>query len=72
MTYALVAAPAAMPVTLADAKAHLRVTSDAEDDMITGLIAAATHYLERDTGQALIDQQWRAWFDVCPPTAFWS
>lgn len=66
MTYAQIAAPAAMPVTLAEAKAHLRGTSDTEDDTITALIATATQYLERDTGQALIDQQWRAWFD-CPP-----
>jgi len=66
MTYAQIAAPAAMPVTLAQAKAHLRVTSDTEDDTITALIAAATQYLERDTGQALIDQQWRAWWDDVP------
>ena len=66
MTYAQIAAPAAMPVTLAQAKAHLRVTSDTEDDTITALIAAATQYLERDTGQALIDQQWRAYFCRIP------
>jgi uncharacterized phiE125 gp8 family phage protein len=66
MTYAQIAAPAAMPVTLAEAKAHLRVTSDTEDDTITALIATATQYLERDTGQALIDQQWRAWFESVP------
>ena len=66
MTYAQIAAPAAMPVTLAEAKAHLRVTSGTEDDTITALIATATQYLERDTGQALIDQQWRAYFDCVP------
>ncbi|QKV18634.1 head-tail connector protein [Oricola thermophila] len=66
MTYALIAPPAAMPVTLAQAKAHLRVTSDTEDDAISALVIAATQYLERDTGQALIDQTWRAYFD-CPP-----
>lgn len=63
MTYALIAAPAAMPVTLADAKAHLRVTSATEDDLITALLATATAFLERDTGLALIDQQWRGYFD---------
>ncbi|MCI5073504.1 head-tail connector protein [Oricola sp.] len=66
MTYAQIAAPAAMPVTLAEAKAHLRVTSDTEDDTIAALIAAATQYLERDTGQALINQRWRAFFDGLP------
>jgi uncharacterized phiE125 gp8 family phage protein len=66
MTYSQIAAPAAMPVTLAEAKAHLRVTSDTEDDTITSLIAAATQYLERDTGQSLLDQQWRAYFDAVP------
>lgn len=66
MTYALITAPAAMPVTLVEAKAHLRVTSTTEDDTISALIAAATQYLERDTGQALIDQRWRAWWDTAP------
>jgi uncharacterized phiE125 gp8 family phage protein len=66
MTYALIAAPAAMPVTLAQAKAHLRVTSTTEDELISGLVETATQYLERDTGLALINQQWRAWFDRPP------
>ena len=66
MTYAQIAAPAAMPVTLAEAKAHLRVSSATEDDAISALIAVATQYLERDTGQALIDQRWRAYWDAVP------
>ncbi|WP_421852475.1 head-tail connector protein [Oricola sp.] len=66
MTYSLVTAPAAPPLSLADAKGHLRVTHNDEDAAITALIDTATAYLERDTGQALIDQRWRAHFDCVP------
>jgi uncharacterized phiE125 gp8 family phage protein len=40
----------AAPVTLADAKAHLRVVGNDDDTYITSLIAAAGLKIERDTG----------------------
>lgn len=36
-----------MAVSLVDAKAHLRVAHDSEDAYITGLIEAATAYVEQ-------------------------
>ena len=62
-------APAATPVTLTEAKAHLRVTSSAEDTLITALIAAATDHLDGWTGilgRALVTQTWKFYLDVWP------
>lgn len=44
------------PITLADAKLHLRVDEDADDILIGALIAAARDYCERETGIALTNQ----------------
>lgn len=41
------------PVTLAEAKAHLRVDGTDQDALITGLISQAADQIERDTGLAL-------------------
>lgn len=49
-------APAVLPITLADAKAHLRVDGSDEDTLITSLIETATAHIERGYGLALITQ----------------
>ena len=54
----LITAPATEPVTLAEAKAHLRVDAADEDALITRLIAAAREQAERLTGRAFIAQSW--------------
>lgn len=41
------------PVSLAEAKAFLRVTQDAEDGVIAILLAAATERVEADAGAVL-------------------
>lgn len=59
----LVAGPSLPVVSLDEAKAHLRVSHDDEDDLIRGLIAAATAYLDGldgVLGRALSPQTWRA------------
>ncbi|MDP3897631.1 MAG: head-tail connector protein [Mesorhizobium sp.] len=58
--------PAAEPVTLADAKAQLRVAHDSEDELLSGLIRAARAEVEAQTGMALIDQAWRLALDRWP------
>ena len=58
----LIAPPAATPVDLATAKAHLRVETSAEDTLIASIIATATEHLDGRTGilaRALITQDWR-------------
>jgi uncharacterized phiE125 gp8 family phage protein len=50
--------PSAEPVSLAEAKARLRISGDAHDDTINHWIAAARERVERDTGRALLAQTW--------------
>lgn len=66
MTAFLLAGPATEPISLADAKAFLRVDSADEDSFITTLIAAARLHVESVTGRALISQTWRLVCDAWP------
>lgn len=66
MTRLQSAAPAVEPVTLLEAKAHLRVDSDHEDGLILDLIKVARQELERQTALCLIDQNWRLFLDHWP------
>ncbi len=62
----LLTAPAAEPLSLAAAKAYLRVAHDDDDDVITALIAAARIHVEATTRRALITQTWRLSRDAWP------
>lgn len=66
MTSYLLAGPAAEPVTLAEAKAFLRVDDTAEDSFIGTLITAARLHVEGTTGRVLIAQSWRTTCDDWP------
>lgn len=58
-------APINMPVSLAEAKAHLRLDHDDQDDLISAQIRAATAWLDGWSGilgRALITQTWRQEF----------
>ena len=59
----IVTAAAAVPVTLTEAKAHLRVDYTTDDTLITTLINVATEYAEKRLGRALITQTWAAYFN---------
>jgi SPP1 family predicted phage head-tail adaptor len=54
------------PVLLAEAKAHLRLDGDAEDNLLGALIAAARVAVEIEIRRVLIAQSWRAIVDVWP------
>ena len=60
------AAPGAEPISLAEAKVHLRVDADDEDALLTSLIAAARMFVERTLGIALMTQAWSYFFDFWP------
>lgn len=52
----VITAPTSYPLTLAEAKAHARVTSSSEDGVLTMLLAAATEYAEHLTGRAYVER----------------
>lgn len=64
--------PALEPITLAEAKAHMRLDHDAEDALVSALIRAAREEVERATGTALITQDWRLVRDAWPRTGVLS
>lgn len=66
MTSYLLAGPAAEPISLAQAKAFLKVDDEAEDALIGTLIASARMHVEGVTGNALIEQSWRLVLDKFP------
>lgn len=62
----LVTPAAMMPVSLTEAKGHLRVDFNEDDKLIEGFIAAATAHLDGWTGvlgRCLVEQEWRQDFD---------
>lgn len=66
MGLSLLTAPAEEPVSLAEAKCHLRVEHADDDVLITALIATAREQAEHRTGRALVSQQWRLTLDTWP------
>lgn len=58
--------PAIEPVTLDEAKAHLRVDINAEDSLITRLISDAREWVERFLRRSLITQTWALYLDAFP------
>lgn len=66
MAAILLAGPLVEPLTLAEAKAFLRVEHDEDDALITTLIAAARAAIEARTGRALMSQSWRMVLDSWP------
>jgi len=58
--------PATEPITLAEAKLHLKVDTADDDTLITRLIAAARARAEWHTGRAFITQSWTLHLDAWP------
>lgn len=51
--------PGAVPVSLDDMKAYMKVTSDADDDLITSMLSAATTWGENYTGRDFRANTWK-------------
>lgn len=68
MTARLITPPAATPISLAEAKEHLRVTHADEDTLIGALINAAVSHFdgEGELGRAMITQTWAQWVNQAP------
>jgi uncharacterized phiE125 gp8 family phage protein len=67
MALVLTTAPAIEPVTLAEAKAHLRIDGSAEDTLIASLIITSRLHIESAMGLAMITQSWSSIIDAWPP-----
>ena len=59
MPLQIVTPPANEPVSLLEAKQHLRVDGDDDDLLIGSLIAAARQAAETQTGRQLITARWK-------------
>ena len=66
MTTVLLSAPTVEPITLSEAKAHLRVDTNTEDALIQSLILASRLHIEAALDIALITQTWRLHLDRWP------
>lgn len=70
MNRKLITPPATTPVTLSEAKSHLRIEAafTSDDDYVTTLISVATAYAESYCNRRLITQTWErsfgSWADV--------
>jgi uncharacterized phiE125 gp8 family phage protein len=67
MSLSLTTPPATEPVTLAEAKAHLKIDTADEDALIATLITASRARAEWYTGRALVTQSWVLRLDTFPP-----
>ena len=66
MSLILTSPPAVEPVSLVEAKAHLRVPHADDDAYITTLISAARRLIEQRSGLRLINQGWSLFVDCWP------
>lgn len=69
MALKLITPPAVEPVTLNEAKAHMRVDGTDEDSLIEQLIKVARRWCEKYQRRAYITQTWELWLDGWPQDA---
>jgi uncharacterized phiE125 gp8 family phage protein len=66
MSLVMTSGPALEPVSLAEAKAHLRIDGTAEDSLIQSLVITSRLHIEAALGLALIRQSWTLFLDRWP------
>lgn len=68
MPYVLVTPPSAEPISLSDARAHMRVTDSdtTQDALISASIVAARQYAETVTQRQLVTATWKLVLDAFP------
>lgn len=66
MARTLVTPPTVEPISVAEAKSHLRVEISTDDTLIGNLIAAARQHAETALRRALITQTWDLFLDAFP------
>jgi uncharacterized phiE125 gp8 family phage protein len=67
----LVTPASGLVVSLEDAKKHLRVDFNDDDELITALIKAATRSAEKFLGRSLLDQTFDFFMDAFPSEKTW-
>jgi len=65
-SFSLLTPPSAEPVSLDEAKAHLRLGTTDDDAFVSNLIKAARMWAERYTGRSFMTQTWQLALDGLP------
>lgn len=66
LSYRDITAPAVEPITLAQAKQHMRIDYTEDDSYIEALITAARQYVEKATNRAIFNRKMRMTLDYFP------
>lgn len=67
MRLKLKTAPPVEPITLDEAKIHLKVDGSDDNALISALITTTRQLAERETKRAFITQTWQMYLDYAPP-----
>lgn len=67
MSLVMTSPPAVEPVTVADAKAHLRIDGPSEDILLASLLLTSRLHIETALSLALVTQSWKLRLDSWPP-----
>lgn len=70
LSHILLTPPSVEPVTLAEMKAHARLTTTADDTLLEGLLRAARQWCEHYTRRAFIHQTWDLALGQAPAKRF--